>query len=381
MLGRRTDAYWYPQEPWPGRWESRFAYVQEPWRELPHVVIDEREKAVSVHDNITRKKEHIAIYTDGSGYQGYIGVSMVIPAYGKQRTQCIGTEGTSTVYAGEACGIKFALETVLQIAEQDVRIKKPVIFSDSQAALRTLINPRMVSGQMYIRDCVDLLRKCMVEDIDDAWEKLWDKQKAGKPTKKLVTRPSKRTLQYWMFLRKATSSILIQLCTERIGLAHYLWRINKREHPYCAGGLSGQSVKHIFMECPLYADERALMWTRIKGFRRTTDLQKLLSEKTAAVAIAQFIIDTQVLDQFRVADPEAIGMYESAGTAAQPGLANDKDTDVGTRTNAREDDVRSRSASLSVMTNIDTNTSLGSRDSEPANGDVSRGHKGRICEG
>ncbi|EED14558.1 hypothetical protein TSTA_040380 [Talaromyces stipitatus ATCC 10500] len=47
---------------------------------------------------------------NGSGYQGYIGTFMVIPAFGKQRTECIRTEGTSTVYAAEACGIKFALE-------------------------------------------------------------------------------------------------------------------------------------------------------------------------------------------------------------------------------------------------------------------------------
>ncbi|EED14559.1 hypothetical protein TSTA_040390 [Talaromyces stipitatus ATCC 10500] len=312
--------------------------VQTPWQEPPRVVVDD-------------------------GYQGYIGAAMVIPALGKQKIECIGTEDTSTVYAAEACGIKFALQIVLWLAEESVRliVRKPVIFSDSQAVLQTLQNPRMVSGQVYIRDCVELLKECIEEGINveirwipghegvpgnetadraakraafvgarhqvvprdiknwtmlaaaakrrvcqsakNAWERSWDKQKAGKPTKKLVTKPSWQTLAYWNYLRKATSSILIQLRTERVGLAHYLWRINRHDRLYCECGLSGHTVRHILMECPIYIDEWNLMWSRIKGFRRTTDLQALLTEKAAAVAVAQFIMDTRVLDQFRQADP------------------------------------------------------------------------------
>jgi hypothetical protein len=60
------------------------------------------------------------------------------------------------------------------------------------------------------------------------------------------------------------------------------------------------------------------MWTRIKGLRRTTDLQVLLAEKAAAVAIAQFVIDTGMLNQFQNTDPEAMGTYEEAITTAHP---------------------------------------------------------------
>jgi ribonuclease HI len=212
------------------------------------VVIDEREKAISVHNSILKADSHTMVYTDGSGYQGYIGAAAVIPAMNVRSTECIGTERTSTVYAGEACGIKIALKSLIRLTL--VRpIKEPVIFSDSQAALQTLQNPRMVSGQEYIRDCVHLLQECKDIGIDvtlrwipghegapgneaadraakkvvvkgvrreivpgdishwvmlgaaakrrirqsakDAWERSWDKQKSGKPTKKLVTRPSK----------------------------------------------------------------------------------------------------------------------------------------------------------------------------------------------
>jgi ribonuclease HI len=405
-----------------GQWESREAYVQAPWHEPPKIIIDEREKAISAHNSILKDNTHTMVYTDGSGYQGYIGAAAVIPAMNVQITECIGTESTSTVYTGESCGIKFALKSLIRL-QRDRTIKKPVIFSDSQAALKTLRNPRMVSGQEYIRDCVHLLSECTDMGIDvtlrwipghegvpgneaadraakraaltgvrreivpgdishwvmlgaaakrrirqsakDAWERSWNKQKSGKPTKKLVTRPSKRTLQYWTYLRKATSSILIQLRTERIGLAHYLWRINKRDSPYCTCGLSGQTARHILMECPLYTEERDQMWARIKGFRRTTDLQALLNEKSAAVAIAEFMLNTRVLEQFRETDPQAIGTYDNAETDQ-----HDEGTGVRTNSNAREDDARSRSASSSVRTSNTTNTSLGSGTLERVDGDV-----------
>ncbi|KAI7978242.1 hypothetical protein EIK77_003561 [Talaromyces pinophilus] len=411
-----------PPDTLAGMWESRDAYVQAPWHEPPKVVIDEREKAISVHKSVLKANTHTMVYTDGSGYQGYIGAAAVIPSRNVQITECIGTERTSTVYAGEACGIKFALKSLIRLTL--VRpIKEPVIFSDSQAALQTLQNPRMVSGQEYIRGCVRLLQECKDLGIDvtlrwipghegvpgneaadraakkaairgvrreivpgdishwvmlgaaakrrirqsakDAWERSWDKQKSGKPTKKLVTRPSKRTLQYWRYLRKATSSILMQVRTERIGLAHYLWRINKRDSPYCPCGLSGQTVRHILMECPLYREERDRMWSRIKGFRRTTDLQALLNERSAALAISKFWIETTILEQFTAVDPKATGTYDNAEEEQ-----HEQGTGLRTDMTAHADNTRTRSAPLSIRTSNNTNTSLGLSDLEPVNGDV-----------
>ncbi|EED18390.1 hypothetical protein TSTA_121330 [Talaromyces stipitatus ATCC 10500] len=218
----------------------------------------------------------------------------------------------------ERAGLQAALKTLMNLRHEGVPGNKAADRAAKRAALMGA-RRQIVPGDLLSEGWTILAaaaKRRIRQSTKDAWERRWDKQKAGKPTKKLVTQPSKRTLQYWTFLRKATSSILIQLRTERIGLAHYLWRINRREQPYCAYGLSGQSVRHILMECPLYENERGLMWSRIKGFRRTTDLQALLKEKKAAIAIAQFIIDTRVLDQLCEVDPEAVGTYESAEIVA-----------------------------------------------------------------
>ncbi|KAI7970506.1 hypothetical protein EIK77_005224 [Talaromyces pinophilus] len=93
------------------------------------------------------------------------------------------------------------------------------------------------------------------------------------------------------------------------------------------------------------------MWTRIKGLRRKTNLQTLLSEKTATVAIAQFFIDTGLLAQFNNADPEAMGTY---GTPE-----NEEDTDLGKSTAAQAGDVNARSAHSPIRTNNRTSTSQG----------------------
>lgn len=105
------------------------------------------------------------VCTDGSSYQGFIRAAAVILSQNIQITECIRTEGTSTVYTGEAYSIKFMLKSLIRLTL--VRpIKEPVIFSDSQAALQTLQNPRMVSGQEYIRDYVQLLQECKDIGID-----------------------------------------------------------------------------------------------------------------------------------------------------------------------------------------------------------------------
>ncbi|KUL82020.1 hypothetical protein ZTR_11386 [Talaromyces verruculosus] len=172
-----------------GQWESRDAYVQAPWHEPPKVVINKREKAISVHNSILKANTHTMVYTDGSSYQRYIGAAAIIPSRNIQIMECIRTESTSTVYAGEACDIKFALKSLLRLTLV-WPIKEPVIFLDSQAALKTLQNPRMVSGQEYIRDCVQLLQECKDISIDVTLR--WIPGHEGVPGNKAADRAAKK---------------------------------------------------------------------------------------------------------------------------------------------------------------------------------------------
>ncbi|EED13497.1 reverse transcriptase, putative [Talaromyces stipitatus ATCC 10500] len=149
-----------------GEWESRETYVQPPWQEPPHVIINKRKKAVTVHNRMAKKNTRVIVYTNGSGYQGYISTSMVIPQLRRQMTECIDTEDTSTIYAAEGCGIKFGLGTLLRFVEDDKRLQRVAIFSDSRSALQSIQNPNMASGQTYIRDCINLYWECKNNNID-----------------------------------------------------------------------------------------------------------------------------------------------------------------------------------------------------------------------
>ncbi|KAI9035243.1 uncharacterized protein KD926_004238 [Aspergillus affinis] len=122
------------------------------------------------------------------------------------------------------------------------------------------------------------------QEAQDAWIKAWQGDWTSRPTKRLIEVPKKRGLKYWKGLRKATSSVLIQVRTGRIGLNAYLSKIKTRL--------------------------RRKMWKELerKGVRTTSDFWTIIADERVAPAIAAFMIQTELLDQFRAVDPTATGI-------------------------------------------------------------------------
>lgn len=96
------------------------------------------------------------VYTDGSGIDSHVGAAAVIlsnpmsmsSAVLQQRTQYMGTEAQSTVYAAELKGILLTLEII--IANASSVVHHFTIFTDNQGALKTLQNPGNTSGQSIL---------------------------------------------------------------------------------------------------------------------------------------------------------------------------------------------------------------------------------------
>jgi len=131
--------------------EWKLPFTVAPWWEAPTVTIeDNAESAKEAHQRILSESEALmVVYTDGSGINNKIGAAAVVPRMNIIKQAYMGNEKTSTVYAGELEGIRMALE----IASTSVH-EGTVIFSDSQAALKSIHSPGCPSGQYILAQIV-----------------------------------------------------------------------------------------------------------------------------------------------------------------------------------------------------------------------------------
>ena len=313
------------------------------------------------------------LYTDGSGIEGKIGAAAIVDLEDQNIHSQMGDDSTSTVYAAELQAIEMALAMVLESTKPwtEQAKKEIVIFADSQAALKALRRPRMPSGQVFLAGCLDLIRRLagrgirtelrwipahqgvIGNDIVDQhakeapqepegpqnpfnrylrlaaaakrrrseakleWETLWAKEMTSRPTRRLIEAPTKKTLEYWSGLRKATASILMQLRTGRIGLSAYLHRINRRESARCGCDLGSQTVIHVLLECPLHQDERDGMRSALSDQGIALRQDELLTRPEARTIVAELMVKTGLLGQFQAVDPTALGVEEEEDKGAE----------------------------------------------------------------
>ena len=123
---------------------------------------------------------------------------------------------------------------------------------------------------------------------------------------RLFKGPDKKILQLWKGFSKPYTAITIQMHTHRIGLRHFLYKINAVESDRCSCEEGFQMSRHVLQQCPLYTDLRAAMLdkiNRIRGLRgKTADYDVFISHPQAICYIAEFIHKTGLFSQFREAE-------------------------------------------------------------------------------
>jgi ribonuclease HI len=157
------------------KWESRKAFVLAPWEaRIPCVIDQDAEAARASHDKIETESlfqqalsdctptviqdrpRTILFFTDGSGYEGQVGASAVAPREGIFQRRYLGTIGESTVYIAELNGIEMAIARFVN--QHHDRPRRLVIFSDCQAAIQAVQNPKRSSGQFVLAAIYDHVR-------------------------------------------------------------------------------------------------------------------------------------------------------------------------------------------------------------------------------
>ncbi|KAJ5636974.1 hypothetical protein N7490_006853 [Penicillium lividum] len=283
--------------------------------------------------------------------------------------QHLGSSDQSTVYIAELTGIEMAIHHFSKSYPHPQPPRELVIFADSQAAIQAVQNPKRPSGQFVLHAIYTLIRTLTPglsvtirwipahvgvsgNELADAaakeaakegasasagsaisfsgtgrspklrlatnakrqirariraeWAKQWAKEKTGKPNQRLVAVPHKKVLKLFEGLSKPYTSILVQMRSMRIGLRHFLYKINEAESDRCSCEEGSQTPRHILLQCPLYVDFRKTFMEKVKrtDLQNPMDYEAIMSHPQATRYVAEFMLSTGLLGQFRQCDIE-----------------------------------------------------------------------------
>ena len=136
--------------------ETIVPYIRPSWWSLKASIhIDVNKEIAETHHLCTtsRPDNSAHIYTDGSGINNRIGAAMYCHTDQQVKQRYLRKSSESMVYAAELEAIHMAvIHTKDHLTPQFMECR---IFSDSQAAMRSLAKPKCQSGQLIIKQILD----------------------------------------------------------------------------------------------------------------------------------------------------------------------------------------------------------------------------------
>ncbi len=137
-------------------------------------------------------------------------------------------------------------------------------------------------------------------DLEKGWEERWTAYlqsiPAGRRRSPAQVVANRNQSDIHKGLPKATSALITQIRTEKIGLNAFLSdRKVPGYSPTCPCGWQRQTAKHIIMDCALYQEERDELFAKVG-----TNYQQMLVTTRGCRLAAQFLQRTGLLAQFQL---------------------------------------------------------------------------------
>lgn len=147
------------------------------------------------------------------------------------------------------------------------------------------------------------LKRKHKEDWDTAWMRY--QAQVPHPSPAQSGPLGKKRLRIHAGLKKAESSLVTQVRSEKIGLAAFLHgrKVPGFDSPACPCGWAGrQTAKHVIMHCPLHAGRRDMLAkTGMSDYRRIVESPKALK------VVVRWMMHLGVLGQFSLAEEQLFG--------------------------------------------------------------------------
>lgn len=140
------------------------------------------------------------------------------------------------------------------------------------------------------------------------WAKEWARETRGNALRKIQPIPSNKTMRLHARVKRAKTSLITQIRTEKIGLRAFLFdrRVPDTDNDKCECGRARQTARHLLHECRLYAKQRSRLWAaeRRKVQGGVITHEDMLTTPRYASMAANFIWNTGLIGQFRALDEE-----------------------------------------------------------------------------
>lgn len=121
------------------------------------------------------------------------------------------------------------------------------------------------------------------------WQKMWDKDRRGRHF--YTISPSVQGETLYTGKNRRVEVLFTRLRLGHCGLAGHLAKIGKHPDGLCAHCKQDQTVKHVFMECPLYAEKRRELFKSVAPKTRSVELKTLLSPSHGQDNVVQAVLD------------------------------------------------------------------------------------------